>query len=1038
MKSPSRLLACALTACLGVICANLDLAAAGTGATTQNNLTAGANQASPSGQASATDTVIIPGPLRSFLRMAGISQKAAPEEVLPLLADMVKNKGYSSGRPSEFLILLQRYLRQATELVDLAQPEGVIRVTNCSQAKPLLAILGYQIHGSCGTDARLQTADPERAFLTIDSGFPLADLEQALRENKPFATPYSSSQVPIPLPLKDWKTVDRDSQTSDLLESLLLYPDLARLFAAISRMDDETRVALQASPGLARLLRYSPVLDFYGGYLAVRNGRVVVPGGPPAEAAWKDLVGASPESPGDFVVRFMARDSGWLAAYFDALSNASPARQAYFTQPARLKRFYLALRGPDSSPSATHGVYRPDPDLVLLTTSLQLEPDGTPHVPGNLAVWRDVLQHNADSGRSRRWASRAQHWTEPDQLIEALIGLSREPIRDNSLQAYLTLCDIDRLRPADQRLSPETARSLAEKFSRYGDQYSVFSEFTGLNDDSIHRFLSAVEALDRITLPSVRSNAIGTFQANIGLWEILARQDEIPRKDWNESWNRVVSPFFQVTSLAQLFDAGKTSMTELWRAATGRSNLTQDEVVALLAGPAQSTTEGRQMRSALAARMQSILNAQRLVSLDTLLALGEGLNEMSQGKAVGDTLIPLATELREFELPRPIFTPTEKFEFQFDRSDVSHATLQTRTNLATMIKSGTPQELANARGRLAPFLRDTLVGLNYAYYEPPGAQMVFNNAMFVRSHDYTERPMLQTQPWQAAELINLGVTAGGGGHLAGSLADLPYALAQVEQDFIVPEHVQSLIWQDLVPSLLTSAVVSRWWGVTRNELHAVALYQRAGEALITNATQNDELRLKVMSILSERMSPKRSERLENLLHAGHADQALEAVMPVECFFLTAEFLRRFPGDVGSLGVPGRELADLIRLYPDEVASDRLSRDFGVAHPALAHSYARDLTDGRLLPTFRDYSSRLLAESWESNNLYWARLADELGYPPVMLNRLAPELTRRMIEKLFATNLEDWPALSRAMRETGEEFRLGKIAGLPVAGSDARP
>jgi hypothetical protein len=77
-----------------------------------------------------------------------------------------------------------------------------------------------------------------------------------------------------------------------------------------------------------------------------------------------------------------------------------------------------------------------------------------------------------------------------------------------------------------------------------------------------------------------------------------------------------------------------------------------------------------------------------------------------------------------------------------------------------------------------------------------------------------------------------------------------------------------------------------------------------------------------------------------------------------------------------------------------------------------------------------YSSRLLAESWDSNNLYWARLADELGYPPVMLNRLVPELTYRMVEKIFATDFEDWPAMLRAMRETGEDFRQGKIASLP--------
>jgi hypothetical protein len=55
----------------------------------------------------------------------------------------------------------------------------------------------------------------------------------------------------------------------------------------------------------------------------------------------------------------------------------------------------------------------------------------------------------------------------------------------------------------------------------------------------------------------------------------------------------------------------------------------------------------------------------------------------------------------------------------------------------------------------------------------------------------------------------------------------------------------------------------------------------------------------------------------------------------------------------------------------------------------------------------------------------------MGYSPVMLNRLVPELTRRMIAKIFATDLEDWSAMQRAMQETGDEFRQGKIASLPV-------
>jgi hypothetical protein len=49
----------------------------------------------------------------------------------------------------------------------------------------------------------------------------------------------------------------------------------------------------------------------------------------------------------------------------------------------------------------------------------------------------------------------------------------------------------------------------------------------------------------------------------------------------------------------------------------------------------------------------------------------------------------------------------------------------------------------------------------------------------------------------------------------------------------------------------------------------------------------------------------------------------------------------------------------------------------------------------------------------------------------------PELTRMMVEKIFATDFEDWPALLRAMHETGEDFREGKLIS-PSRISAARP
>jgi hypothetical protein len=961
--------------------------------------------------------------------MAGISQKASLDEVLPLLAQEVDKRGYVDGKPTEFLTLLRRYIQQARELAALAGPQAVIRVSNCEEAKPLLAILGYRLRQACGPNASLQTAEPDKAFLTIDSGFPLVDLEQSLQSGKPFVLPYPSTQVPVLFTVNDWTGVENGGSGGDVVDSLIHDAGLARLYSAMDQMDSETALTLRQSPGLKKLLHYANVLDFYGSHIYIRSGHITVPGGVLAEASWKDLVGASADNPPEFVVRLASKDEGWLAAYFDALSRVSPAQQAYFAEPQHLKRFYEALRGSDVVPGPAKPVFRPDPGFSLLLARLQLEPNGRPHVPGDLESWKTIFRHKPDSHRARDWARRAGHWNDPDQLVEGLMALSREYATEGPLQIFLTLNEIDHGRTGDQKLTPQTVRLLAEKFSRFGDQYIIFSEFHDLNNGSIASFLNAAEGLDRISIPNVRANAIGIFQSNIGFWQILARQGQIPTTALNDSWNRVIGPFGKISSSAQLFDAGRTSLRELLRSTNNNPDLSQDEFIAVLAGPDQTTAEGREVKEQLATKLRSVLDAQRLISLDTLFALGDGLNDLANGKPVADKLVPLASELREFEMPRPIFTATEKTEVEREVSDTRHATLQTKTNLTKVIKSGSPKEWAEARGRLSPFLRDTLVGLNYAYYEPPGGQMLANNALFVRSHDYlSEFGTGGEQPWKTPRLVSSNGT-----HLAGSLVDLPYALAWVEQDFIIPENVQSLIWEDLVPSLLTSAVLPRWWGVSPVELHAVALYQRAGEELLAAAAKDDKLRAKVMEILADRMLPQRGGQIERALRSGHAEQVLPQMAPAETFYLAAEFRRRFAGETDVWGPAGKELDGLCHRSPAEVSWERLSEHFGVPHPALAHSYARELLNVKPFPTFQDYSSRLLAESWDSNNLYWGRLADEKGYPPVMLNRLVPELTHRMVEKLFATNLEDWPAILRAMQDTGEEFRRGKIALAPGNG-----
>ena len=985
-------------------------------------------------------TTIIPGPMRSFLRMAGISQKISPEEVVPLLAHNVFTQGYEGardgGRPTEFLILLNRYVQQAKELTVLADREGTIRIANCEQAKPLLRVLGYRVRQECGqSSTSLTTADPERAFLTIDSGFPLPELEETLQGGKAFSYAFPISRVPVIFTEKDWTNLSNKNGGGDLIDTLLRDPLLCRLYWAISRTDAESRDALRQSVGLSKLLPLAATLDFYGTHICIRNGRVDVPGGQDAKSAWTELVAASPESPQEFVPQLLTKDNGWLAAYFDALARVSQAQQAHFS-PARLRRYYAAFRGHAISPDAARPTFRPVPALLLLLTRMQWGVDGEPYVPGNLEVWKEILREKSDSKIVRDWGKRASHFSRPEQLAEAMFALCRVETETGPLQIYLSLSELDGRRPPDHRLSPQTALLLASRFAQFSNQYLIFSEFPQLSDESITQFLNTAERLGRLPNHTVRGNAMGVFQANIGIWQILARQGAIKSAQLNESWQKVVKPFGSVLSSSQLFDAGRDSLGEILLAATGRRDGSQDEIIDLLAGPQQTSAEGQRTHEEVANRIRSVLDGQRLVSLDTIIGLGDGLSALGRGEAVADQLIPLAGELREFEMPRPIFSSGERTQWATGVYNNRHTELQMRTDLLKVIKSPSSREqVADARGQLAPFLRDTLVGLNYAYYEPPGAQMLHNNPLFVRSHDFSGDTVSGIeQIWQAPQLFGEGSPAGGGAHLVGSLADLPYVLAEVEQDFIAPENVQALIWRELVPGLMINATLPRWWGVSKNELHAVSLYQRTGEELLTASAGDLQLHSKVITILSERMDPQVSQRVDRGLVAGNLADVNSHVTPADTFYLAAEFLRRYPDETSSFGPAGQELQSLCRQYPAELSWERLSQDFGVPHPILTQSYTRELLNLKPFPAFEGYSSRLLAESWDSSNLYWARLADEKGYPPVMLNRLVPELTHRMVEKIFATDFEDWPAMLRAMRETGEEFRQGKIASSTIVGA----
>ena len=128
-----------------------------------------------------------------------------PNDLLAALARNVVTNGYQATtanealEQTEYLKLVIRYLSQARELEKLAGPDKMIRIEMCESpaTADLLRVLGFRMRGGCGSDLVLETVNASRAFLTIDSGFPLAELEQALRTNRPFTLDYHPTRVPV-------------------------------------------------------------------------------------------------------------------------------------------------------------------------------------------------------------------------------------------------------------------------------------------------------------------------------------------------------------------------------------------------------------------------------------------------------------------------------------------------------------------------------------------------------------------------------------------------------------------------------------------------------------------------------------------------------------------------------------------------------------------------------------------------------------------------------------------------------------------------
>lgn len=969
--------------------------------------------------------VVIPGPMSGFSRMAALSPDLPETEILTALSRNIVTSGYQavSGSESleqtEYLKLIIRYVSQARELESLAGLDKNLKIEQCESPKTgeLLRILGFRMRGGCGSEVVLETVNASRAFLTIDSGFPLAELEQSLRSNRVFEMDYKPTRVKVLYGPEYWLSA-KEKFSGELIDAFLGDPALCRLYLGIVKLDPETAEQVRKTMPVARVRAFAHVFDFFGGMLRLKDGKAVVPGGQRSAAAWSDLVGANPDKGVEFIEKLIMRDDGWMASYFDSLSRIEGPVQAYLTEPARLKRFYTALRGRVTSPGPARPVFRSNTDLMLLTTRLRMAGPGQPHLPGGLDVWKNLFVKHPQGKYDGKLTKAAAGWKEPDDLLEALFGLSRKAVENEPLKIFLAVSDIERLRPAP--LAAATVDRLARSYRVMGAQYALFSESPSLSDSSMLRFLDAAEAVSKIGDNVDKANTAGTMQALAALWQVLYRQHLIPEQQADPVFSSIIEPFLKVKEGGPLFDAGRSGVTALLKAAGSPDGVNpQDRMIDLLAGSA--TTEDQQTLDELRTDMLRVFEAQKLVSLKVIFDLADHLESLSRGERLNAALLNrLAARVSDLNLPKASMSAQERNSTSFGYWTERHLEDQRKLNFRAVIDkaAGDGGKLKDARGLLAPILRDTLVGLLYVHYAPPGAQLLYTNPLFARSHDFIGIQGAQ-QTWRFTEVLGNGWPSSAGGRLVGSLATLPYALAEAEQNFLIPTREQALIWGDLVPQMLVSAKLPRWWNVAPAQMHYLALHMRHGEDLLAAAVTSPELRTKVLDVLDRSVAPVRLRRIATELESGNLAAAIEDVTPAEFYQLgryAAENRLSLPGGFGET------ISALSSADPQRLNHQALSEAFGTPKPTLANTMKPQLLNLRTFPTLMGYSSRIMAESWESNNLFFAALADELQLRPSELNIRIPEWTQKTVEQIFATHLEDWPAVLRSMRTIASQAR----------------
>jgi VWFA-related protein len=480
----------------------------------------------------ATD-VVVPGGLQALASVAHLKRTPTPSDFFleycraiaapaepPANAD---DPGFAEG--------IEAYLAAAVELSRLAE-NRTGRINLSPDALPgaktatVLKLFGWKdSHRGAADIVEISElpADSPRQLIPAALGIDELEAAKVLASGASFHFEIHSAQASV-LEARAWRALTGGLPPGGFAEMFIRNPRYAAAYAGLASMSPAAASALISGVGLRVLVnRHADSLRLYGESFTVSDDKAAVPGGPPAEAGWERLAGASPRDPKAFFGALLAKDQGKLAAFYFALSRADLAHQRFFTRTADVAgQFYKWYRDSDDLQSLS------SPRYVAwrktLFQELPLDADGRVRFPGGRAAWTGA------SG--------------PDEDI--LIGVP-------ALESLIPIAGLEQARKAP--LDEASARLLASRYGAWRPLFPYFEKLPCLGSaefEALAAFEKSVSARPR----DLRNTVLGEWHSLVKLIELGTRAGSLSAADGARAFRRVCSalsaPDYSAQSLAAL------------------------------------------------------------------------------------------------------------------------------------------------------------------------------------------------------------------------------------------------------------------------------------------------------------------------------------------------------------------------------------------------------------------------------------------------------------------------------------------------------